>query len=489
MYQRHRVTTVVLRNLALIKKQVSKTIELNVLVAGSEGEASRTLVESFGFYYTEQPNSPLGRKWNNALDYSRRFDYTHLVVLGSDDLLNVETFKSYYLYKNYGCVWFRDLFITDFVTRRSIYLKGYYRQNRKVIGAGFMIARNIIEQANFKLWKNSLNKGLDGSMVDTINSLPLVFSRRMIGTLEGCVLVDLKSDVNIHGFTSLKGEKPRRNPLSYFPEEIFTLNNVIMPETTETFDVVIPYIETEKEFKELRYALRSIETNLKHEKPIRVVIVGDMPMFIKPETVKHIPLTRVDGIEFTNCYDAGRKMNAVILDDSISPDFLVMYDDTYLVQPVGVEELSEVLKMKLVDEFNTQKVHGKLLAKTFDVLKADVEAPANFETHTPRLINKQLMVEVYKKFKPIKNRLLHFTLYFNTHFDPTKSKTINKQNKYKIGFYGSVDAYSYSSDLPGNELAEKIAKYRFCNHNDAGLSAGLTDALNILFPEKSKFEV
>ena len=261
-----------------------------------------------------------------------------------------------------------------------------------------------------------------------------------------------------------------------------------MPETIETFDVVIPYIETSKEFKELKYALRSIEKHL-NAKNVRVVIVGDLPMFVNPGEVKHIQLTRADSVDFTNCYDAARKINAVILDPDISPDFLVMYDDTYLVQPVGIEELSELLKIKLVDEFNTAKVHGKLLARTFDALKDACPAIANFETHTPRLINKKLMVETFKRFKPIKNRLLHFTLYFNTVCDSAKAKTISKQNKYKIGFYGKVDANSYSSDAPADELAEKISKYRYCNHDDAGLSQGLMDALEILFPEKSKYEL
>lgn len=257
----------------------------------------------------------------------------------------------------------------------------------------------------------------------------------------------------------------------------------------EQLDVVIPYIDTRSEFKELKYALRSL-ANLKLENTkIRVVIVGQLPPFINPEKVKHIAIDRVDGVPKTNCYDAGRKMNAVILDPEVSENVLVMYDDTYIMKETNMEDLAIGLKNKKPAELNLKKVHAQLLDATYKALEKAGKPTENCETHTPRLINKNLMVETFKKYYPIKNRLLYFTLYFNEKHETGAFKTIAKNNKHKIGFYGEVNDWSYSADLPVNELVEKISKYRFMNHDDAGLTPQLKEALEILFPEKSEYEL
>lgn len=258
----------------------------------------------------------------------------------------------------------------------------------------------------------------------------------------------------------------------------------------KTFDVVIPYIDNGKEFKELKFALRSIEKNLQlPDTDIRVVIVGNMPDFVNPKKVKHIAIERKPVSPFPKCYDGNFKINTVILDPDTSDDFLVMYDDTYIIKPIDFSDLSVFLKNKRPKEPRNNSKHTQLLKKTYDVLDANGKLQANCETHTPRLINKANMIETFKKYYPIKNRLLFATLYYNDHFVTDDFKTIAKNNKYKIGFYGTVDDWSYASDLPAAELVEKISKYRYMNHDDAGLTDQLKEALEIMFPEKSEYEL
>ena len=256
----------------------------------------------------------------------------------------------------------------------------------------------------------------------------------------------------------------------------------------KTFDVVIPFISDPGEFEALRYALRSIEKNLMIE-GLRVVIVGELPDFVNPDVVKHIALERVPGVKYANCFDATRKMNAVILDPDTSDDFLLMYDDTYITKSVDRVSIKEGYKMKLPEKINSDRVHGQLLLNTFQALAKVGKHQANIETHTPRLFNKSEMIKTYRAFKPIKNRLLYATLYYNFVSDTDKFKTITKQNKHKIGFYGYSDPWSYASDKPAAELVEKISKYRYLNHDDAGLSENLKEAIETLFPEKSKYEL
>ena len=227
MYQRHGLTDAILRNLFVIRRHLRGKIDIKVLVAGSEGNSSLNLVKKYGFLYTEQPNSPLGRKWNNALKISQRFDYTHLVILGSDDLINEETFHIYHKHQDYGIVSFNDLFIHSLGDGKTKYLNGYTDEGKKVIGAGFMIRRDIIEKAQFNLWANYLNKGLDGSMMKHLDMIPNVITRQMIGSADGAFLIDVKTDVNIHSYTQIGGIPVTSNPLKYFDDSVLTILNSI----------------------------------------------------------------------------------------------------------------------------------------------------------------------------------------------------------------------------------------------------------------------
>ena len=104
-------------------------------------------------------------------------------------------------------------------------------------------------------------------------------------------------------------------------------------------DVYYPYFEREAIWEELRYSLRSIQNNLKTN--FRVVIVGDLPRWINPVSVLHIPNNRIDGIPENTLYDAIAKQLIFCNHPDTSLQFIRMYDDIYLLKDIGLADIAE----------------------------------------------------------------------------------------------------------------------------------------------------
>ena len=94
-------------------------------------------------------------------------------------------------------------------------------------------------------------------------------------------------------------------------------------------DVYYPFFEREANWHELRYSLRSIEKHFKFD--FRVVITGDLPSWINPDSVLHIPHQRIEGIVQNTLYDAITKQLLFCQHPLTSSYFIRMYDDIYLL--------------------------------------------------------------------------------------------------------------------------------------------------------------
>ena len=281
-----------------------------------------------------------------------------------------------------------------------------------------------------------------------------------------------------------------KNKAEKVTEVVNSINWTIM-KAKRKIDLVIPYITSKNDFIELKYALRSIEKNL--DADFRIVIIGDLPDWINPENVYHISHVRDDKAKFTNCYDVNNKMNKLLLSDEISDDFVITYDDVYFLKKTTIEDLKEFFVIKKGKDSTASSTWKGLLNATFDHLKLKGLPVFNFETHLPRLINKTKMRKVYEMFRPIRHRLLHFTLYFNTFMEDNIPVLISQEDGYervvKAGFYGVEDDFSINSNKSQDELIKIIGGYLYLNHDDKGLSENLKKVIKKLFNKKSKYEL
>ena len=250
--------------------------------------------------------------------------------------------------------------------------------------------------------------------------------------------------------------------------------------------IIIPYVKSNSGFDELKYAVRSIEEKFKDD--FELIIIGEKPEWLN-EKATFIPHKRLTGIHLPNCQDACSKMNTLILSAKIGDEFIITYDDIYFLKKIGINDLRKIyaLKRKTVD--GTSK-YARILKNTLAALRLRKMTARNFETHLPRLINKEKMLKTYQTFLPKKNRLLHFSLYFNHHHFDDKIITISHtQNHIKAGFYGKDEKdFSYSNDLTKSEIKALLRKSHFLNHNNSGLTPALREIIEEKFPNPSSFE-
>lgn len=179
-----------------------KEVNFTVVVAGSEGDVSRKLVEEFDFHYLETPNKPLGRKANLRIQECRKFHPDYVLFLGSDDLMSNKTFEFIYdkAKKGYDEIASMDLYIYDSITDTMVYTPGYLNHRKgECMAVGRMIRRSVLEASGWHLWDNDINKFLDGSAKKRLNNL--VKERYYYYLKEnGLFIVDIKSGNNISTF-------------------------------------------------------------------------------------------------------------------------------------------------------------------------------------------------------------------------------------------------------------------------------------------------
>ena len=175
--------------------------------------------------YTDYKNKPLGEKWNHGMKMFRDTDVTHVMILGSDDLVS-DDFMEYSLDfakdKDFcGC---KDLYMYGANPSRRGWMGLYYfRYRGYLIGPGRCYSRSVIEQLDYELWSPTKNYGLDGSVVKRIKTLgPDVRRGSFFMQDEGLFVIDIKTRGNISGIpggAKLLDEPLKDLLLKHLPED------------------------------------------------------------------------------------------------------------------------------------------------------------------------------------------------------------------------------------------------------------------------------
>ncbi len=212
VYKRPQILKLFLENFQALRKDLIETIDLTMIMAGAvwDDYAVWKTYDQYkeGILWVEMSNKQLGRKWNATSKYLRHKDFDYVLILGSDDLINKTLLTKYIDHAKAGYNYFglKDMFVLNSKTGEMIYWKGY-THNRKgeTIGAGRMLSKRIVEELDYTLWDDKLNRGLDGSMTSRIKKLPFVNEKVFSYQKDSVLVCDVKSDVNIWSFRVWKG--------------------------------------------------------------------------------------------------------------------------------------------------------------------------------------------------------------------------------------------------------------------------------------------
>lgn len=245
--------------------------------------------------------------------------------------------------------------------------------------------------------------------------------------------------------------------------------------------IVFPYLHSYAVWNELIFTLRSIEKNLLFD--YRVIIFGDVNPKIK--NVTYVEMQNISGGEFSKAKDSIKKMNAMISHPEVTEDFLYWYDDIILLKQIDLSffdnlyAVNDIAKIRRIETNNYMRnmfnTHDALLKKGYSTI--------NYETHLPRLFNKQKMKETLDTFCPNMAPILINTCYYNMHgMDPV---FLHKEDKVKAGFYGLSSATSFENKVDLNQvLSEKV----FLSYNNKGLTQNMRKYIISKFNKKSQYE-
>jgi len=194
-----------------------------------------TMAKNLGWDAMIWGNNPLGKKFNIGLKQFEKTDVDAVVIIGSDNLINKEYFTQVKNAFKRGSdyVTLRDLYIYDALKKRLVYVSPAFP------GAGRCVGREVLEEVDWRLWKNEANYLLDSTVQKRLAHIEHRPHNIRDIIDKGIVLLDIKTDVNMW---TLEGDRlvsshtelhfkdvdeipPEPFIEKYFPEEAFVLLN------------------------------------------------------------------------------------------------------------------------------------------------------------------------------------------------------------------------------------------------------------------------
>lgn len=266
MYKRHYLTDYVFNYYNKLKEEIKDSVELILLVGGSEGNFSNHIAFKNSFNYIEVPNFPLSTKHNVILKECKKYDPDGVILIGSDDLISKEIIFHYIECVNKGIDYtgFEDFHMYD----GSLYHWGGYTGFRsgEPIGAGRFYSKNLLNNLNWDLWgEQEINKGLDLLATKKMNKIS--FTKEIVTTSSvGGMIVDIKTEqnlTNLNKYDNLK--KLNKYALIVLGIDINELDKTIKNKSEykiEDCDLSI-LISTYKNAKYLEECFNSISKSIK----------------------------------------------------------------------------------------------------------------------------------------------------------------------------------------------------------------------------------
>ena len=184
------------------KKLKHKDVDIVVIVAGSEGEESKYMVEKHGFKYIEINNTPLAHKMNATTDLAGQYAVDYVLCVGSDDIISQELFDIYVEQMNKGIdyVAVLDWYFYDTQTDKFAYWGGYTdKREGHTCGAGRLLSNRLMRLFGWQPWNIEHSHILDDSMQKKLLDIPhtsYIFKLKD----KGVYGIDIKSSTNMTPF-------------------------------------------------------------------------------------------------------------------------------------------------------------------------------------------------------------------------------------------------------------------------------------------------
>ena len=240
--------------------------------------------------------------------------------------------------------------------------------------------------------------------------------------------------------------------------------------------VVIPYCKEFAQGKELLFALRSWQHNVRFG--INMVVIGDREDWFSDE-ITFIEHSRVsDNAQV----DTLAKLKIAIESPEVTDRFIWTNDDIYVMNPISRAhvELPKVLGVLNPDKY--KGLYAENMERTRQLLKKNELPCLNYGTHTPMLFDKGRLVAMFERFPELEQEgYLFSSIYYNSLPYPTQPVYLEWKTDQVL-----LPVVSKQPDV--NIVLELLSRKVFMNNAVSGYSSWLEKFLEKCFPAPSDFE-
>lgn len=235
---------------------------------------------------------------------------------------------------------------------------------------------------------------------------------------------------------------------------------------------VYNYKESPAVWREILYSIKSIHKFCKDD--FKIFVIGDHVAYPGVVNIKANHLkNRVS--------DHYNKLSVACQHSGINHDFILMYDDQVFLRPFSFKNFHTIIAHELIldiEAYLTQSPASKpsqlwseRLMTTFNKVQETCSYFYNYETHLPRLLNKDKVCNLLSSIKPT-SEILFASLYFNLYYNGPDITINGEPLRYGIAYVH----YPHSINIH-----DKINKSWILNYNDNGCTEVLKRSLIQLF--------
>lgn len=201
LWHRHTLAPLWWRGITRLQRRFARHGHtLSVTVSGSEPK-HRTRALRHGATWVECENTPLGQKWNAAVEAACLAGADYVLILGADDFLSnpiiewyAERLRERWLYVGLAGIYFYE----PSTERLAIYQPATAEYGAP-IGAGRLVHRVLLEDQGYRPWADWLNRRLDASMARRAK-LP---AARLFHVTREAPALDVKTRANLWTYDTL----------------------------------------------------------------------------------------------------------------------------------------------------------------------------------------------------------------------------------------------------------------------------------------------
>jgi len=188
----------------------------DILCVKSSGDKTlEKFKNSKNIFFINVPNSPLGKKLNSRIDwFLKNENYTHIIFLGSDNIISPEIFDSIKNHSNkYDLISWSDIYYYNFETSQASYSVGYTNHRKgEPLAPGRCVSRKLLNKLGY-LWPNDIEKNPDIRAWQ--NKLSKVENQIILNCKDvNGFIVDVKSKVNLNSYELVMSVKDNKRDIN-----------------------------------------------------------------------------------------------------------------------------------------------------------------------------------------------------------------------------------------------------------------------------------